>query len=49
MALAVATEDKVHVHEIETGSADRARNMIEFASGALQLLLKVIQTTGQKL
>ena len=49
MALAVATVDKVHVEEIETGSADRGRNMLEFASGALKLLLKVIQTTGQKL
>lgn len=49
VALAVASEDNVHVTELETGHADREGNMVEFAHGALQLLLSVIRNADQKL
>ena len=49
VALAVASPDNVQCKEIETGHADREKNMVEFALGALQLLLSVIQEATQKL
>ena len=39
----------MHASEIETGSVDRTKNMVEFAKGALQLLLTAIQKGNQKL
>lgn len=49
VALAVATENGTETQEIETGHADREKNMIQFANGALHLLLTVLQKASQKL
>ena len=48
VALAVATDGDINVEEIETGHADREKNMVDFAKGALQLLLTTMKGVGQK-
>ena len=44
VALAVASVAGVRVKEVETGVGDREKNMVAFATEALQLLKEVIQT-----
>ena len=45
----MAREGEVHTDEIETSSADRERNMVDFTHGALRLLLTILEGKGQKL
>ncbi|KAL4807223.1 competence/damage-inducible protein CinA [Aspergillus unguis] len=42
VALAVSTPEGVETREVETGSADRAGNMVSFAEEALKLLRDVL-------
>ncbi|OBT51353.1 hypothetical protein VE04_08237 [Pseudogymnoascus sp. 24MN13] len=43
VALAVATPEGTFTREVDTGSADRAENMVNFAVEALKLLIDVIK------
>ncbi|KFY16222.1 hypothetical protein V492_01486 [Pseudogymnoascus sp. VKM F-4246] len=43
VALAVSTPEGTFTREVETGSADRAENMVNFAVEALKLLIDVIK------
>jgi len=43
LALAVATPEGTFTRELDTGSKDRAENMVTFAVEALRLLLDVIK------
>ncbi|KFY97957.1 hypothetical protein V498_01785 [Pseudogymnoascus sp. VKM F-4517 (FW-2822)] len=43
VALAVATPEGTFTREVDTGSADRAENMVNFAMEALKLLIDVIK------
>jgi hypothetical protein len=48
VALAVASEGGTVTREVETGSSDRANNMVEFAKAALELLKERL-SEGEKL
>jgi hypothetical protein len=43
VALAVSTPEGTFTREAETGSRDRAENMVHFAEEALKLLIDVIK------
>ncbi|KFY25854.1 hypothetical protein V491_01567 [Pseudogymnoascus sp. VKM F-3775] len=43
LALAVSTPEGTFTREVDTGSADRAENMVNFAAEALKLLIDVIK------
>ncbi|OBT83453.1 hypothetical protein VE02_07858 [Pseudogymnoascus sp. 03VT05] len=43
VALAVSTPEGTFTREVDTGSADRAENMVNFAAEALKLLIDVIK------
>lgn len=43
VALAVSTPNGTYTREVETGSGDRERNMVEFAREALQLVVDVLE------
>ncbi|RDW63237.1 CinA family protein [Aspergillus mulundensis] len=46
VALAVSTADVTHTREVETGSRNRAENMVAFAAESLRLLKEVLSKSG---